>query len=58
MSVRRKKKEGPGPASAAGLMSFYKDVEPKVLIKPPVIIFLTLGFILGILILGLLINPF
>ncbi len=58
MSVRRKKKEGPGPASAAGLISFYKDVEPKILVKPPVIIFITLGFIMGILILGLLVKPF
>ncbi|MEZ0289514.1 MAG: preprotein translocase subunit Sec61beta [Sulfolobales archaeon] len=44
MSVRRKR-EGPGPVTAAGLVSFYRDIEPMIQLKPLLIFLLTASFI-------------
>lgn len=58
MSVKKKKREGPGPATAAGLVSFYKDVEPTIQFKPVFVILLSAAFVVGILVLRLFIRPF
>lgn len=58
MSVKKKKREGPGPATAAGLVSFYRDVEPTVQVKPLLVILVSAAFVIGVFVLRLFINPF
>lgn len=58
MSVKKKKREGPGPATAAGLVSFYRDVEPTVQLKPLLVILISAAFAIGVFVLRLFINPF
>ncbi|MFZ8822588.1 MAG: preprotein translocase subunit Sec61beta [Desulfurococcales archaeon] len=58
MSVKKKKREGPGPATAAGLVSFYRDVEPIVQLKPLLVILISSAFVISVFILRLFINPF
>ncbi|MGC9147958.1 MAG: preprotein translocase subunit Sec61beta [Sulfolobales archaeon] len=57
MSVRRKR-EGPGPATAAGLVSFYRDIEPTIQFKPMFIFLLTATLIALIAVLRIFLNPF
>lgn len=58
LSVKKKKREGPGPATAAGLVSFYRDVEPTVQLKPLLVILISSAFVIGVFVLRLFINPF
>jgi preprotein translocase subunit Sec61beta len=58
LSVKKKKREGPGPATAAGLVSFYRDVEPIVQLKPLLVILISSAFVISVFILRLFINPF
>lgn len=58
MSVKKKKREGPGPATAAGLVSYYRDVEPIVQLKPLLVILISSAFVISVFILRLFINPF
>lgn len=39
MSSRRRRKTGPGPFTAAGLVRFYEEVEEGVKLKPEFVIF-------------------
>ena len=57
MSVRRKR-EGPGPVTAAGLVSFYRDVEPTIQLKPVFIFLLTATLIAAIAVMRIFLNPF
>ncbi len=57
MSVRRKR-EGPGPATAAGLVSFYRDIEPMIQLKPLFIFLLTATLIALVAVLRIFLNPF
>ncbi|MGC9009038.1 MAG: preprotein translocase subunit Sec61beta [Sulfolobales archaeon] len=57
MSVRRKR-EGPGPATAAGLVSFYRDIEPMIQLKPVFIFLLTATLIALVAVLRIFLNPF
>ncbi len=38
MSSRRRRREGPGPFTAAGLIRFYEEVEEGIRIKPSIVI--------------------
>jgi preprotein translocase subunit Sec61beta len=58
LSVKKKKREGPGPATAAGLVSYYRDVEPIVQLKPLLVILISSAFVISVFILRLFINPF
>lgn len=57
MSVRRKR-EGPGPITAAGLVSFYRDIEPVIQLKPLFIYLLTASVIAAVAVLRIFMNPF
>ncbi|PUA32852.1 MAG: preprotein translocase subunit SecG [Zestosphaera tikiterensis] len=50
MSSRRKRREV-GPASGAGLVRFFEEVESKVGIKPYTIIWLSIAFATSVIIL-------
>lgn len=57
MSVRRKR-EGPGPVTAAGLVSFYRDIEPSIQLKPVFVFLLTATLISLVAVLRIFLNPF
>jgi preprotein translocase subunit Sec61beta len=57
MSVRRKR-EGPGPITAAGLVSFYRDIEANIQLKPVFIFLLIASLIALVTVLRIFMNPF
>jgi len=57
VSVRRKR-EGPGPVTAAGLVSFYRDIEPSIQLKPVFVFLLTATLISLVAVLRIFLNPF
>ncbi|MEM0043583.1 MAG: preprotein translocase subunit Sec61beta [Sulfolobales archaeon] len=56
MSVRRKK-EGPGPVTAAGLVSFYRDVEPLIQLKPLLVFLITASFTAAVAVARIFLTP-
>lgn len=48
----KKKKEAPGPFTAAGLIRFYEEADVGIKIKPQVLVAIALIFTIIIIILG------
>jgi len=45
MSSRRRRREGPGPFTAAGLIRFYEEVEEGIKMKPYMIVIIAFTLI-------------
>ncbi len=48
---RKKKKEAPGPFTAAGLVRFYEEADVGIKMKPHIIIIIALALTLTVIIL-------
>ncbi len=54
MSSRRRRKTGPGPFTAAGLVRFYEEVEEGVKLKPEFVIFTAVAITVIIVLLNII----
>ncbi len=54
MSSRRRRKTGPGPFTAAGLVRFYEEVEEGVKLKPEFVIFTAVAITVIIILLNVI----
>jgi len=48
----RKKKEAPGPFTAAGLIRFYEEADVGIKIKPQILVILALAFSIAMIVLS------
>ncbi len=53
-SRRRRRKTGPGPFTAAGLVRFYEEVEEGVKIKPELVIFTAVALTVVVILLNVI----
>ncbi len=54
MSTRRRRKTGPGPFTAAGLVRFYEEVEEGVKLKPEFVIFTAVAITVIVILLNVI----
>ncbi len=54
MSSRRRRKTGPGPFTAAGLVRFYEEVEEGVKLKPEFVIFTAVAITVIVILLNVI----
>ncbi len=48
----RKKREAPGPFTAAGLIRFYEEADVGIKMKPQILVILALAFSIAIIVLS------
>ncbi len=54
MSSRRRRKTGPGPFTAAGLVRFYEEVEEGIKLKPEFVIFTAVAITVIVILLNVI----
>ncbi len=54
MSSRRRRRTGPGPFTAAGLVRFYEEVEEGIKLRPEIVVLTAIGITVLVILLNIL----
>jgi len=54
MSSRRRRKTGPGPFTAAGLVRFYEEVEEGIKLRPELVVLTAIALTVIVMLLNIL----
>ena len=54
MSSRRRRKTGPGPFTAAGLVRFYEEVEEGIKLRPELVVLTAIALTMIVMLLNIL----
>ncbi len=54
MSSRRRRRTGPGPFTAAGLVRFYEEVEEGIKLRPEIVVLTAIGITVLVILLNVL----
>ncbi len=54
MSSRRRRRTGPGPFTAAGLVRFYEEVEEGIKLRPEIVVLTAVGITVLVILLNIL----